>query len=117
MDFIGGQEMAKYTQKEWLNELRNRFGKDTKNWAFVCPACGKVSTVQEFLDAGADVNDSYQSCIGRFTGKGSPKEGQDGCNWAAYGLFGTCGKGDTVISEDGKEIDVFAMAPKPHNEA
>jgi len=36
-------------------------------WAFKCPACGKVSTIQEFKDAGADPNDAYQTCIGRHT--------------------------------------------------
>lgn len=99
-----------YKLDEWLKELENRFGEDKKKWAFVCPVCGKVSTVQEFLDAGANVNDSYQNCIGRFTGKGSPKKGELGCNWAAYGLLGNLGKGDTIISENGNETDVFAMA-------
>jgi len=103
----------KYTKKEWLAELENRFGKDQKNWAFVCPACGKISTVKEFNDVGANVNNAFQECIGRYTGKEAPtKENKGGCNWAAYGLFGTLTGGDIVTAEDGngKGFSVFYMA-------
>ncbi|OQA48395.1 MAG: hypothetical protein BWY46_01402 [Firmicutes bacterium ADurb.Bin300] len=101
----------KYTQEEWLAELKKRFGDDKTKWAFKCPACGKVSTGQEFKDAGAEPNDIYQTCIGRHTGKGSPtKDSKDGCDWAAFGLFGTLGKGDIVVTGEGKEIEVFSMA-------
>ncbi|MDI6789935.1 MAG: VVA0879 family protein [Thermodesulfobacteriota bacterium] len=97
----------KYTHTEWLSELKERFGDDLTKWAFVCPACGKVSTVQEFKDAGADPNDAYQTCIGRHTGKGSPtKNSKEGCNWAAFGLYG----GDVIVTEDKKEVPVFSMA-------
>ena len=103
----------KYTREEWLAELKRRFGDDSMKWAFKCPACGKVSTVQEFKDAGATPNDAYQTCIGRHTGKGSPtKNSKEGCNWAAFGLFGTLSEGDTVVTEDGEEITAFSMADK-----
>lgn len=103
----------KYTHPEWLAELKNRFGEDVMKWSFKCPACGKVSTMQEFKDAGAEPNDSYQTCIGRFTGKGSPtKDSKEGCNWAAFGLFGTLSGGDVIITEEGKEVPVFSMAER-----
>ena len=106
----------KYTHPEWLTELKNRFGEDMMKWAFKCPACGKVSTMQEFKDAGAEPNDSYQTCIGRFTGKGSPtKDSKEGCNWAAFGLLGTLSGGDVIITEAGKEVPVFSMADKPED--
>lgn len=106
----------KYTHPEWLTELKNRFGEDMMKWAFKCPACGKVSTMQEFKDAGAEPNDSYQTCIGRFTGKGSPtKDSKEGCNWAAFGLLGTLSGGDVIITEEGKEVPVFSMADKPED--
>lgn len=64
-------------------------------------------------NAGADPDDIYTNCIGRFTGKGSPqKNSKDGCNWAAYGLLGTLGKGDIVKLPDGKEVEVFKMAER-----
>jgi len=94
-----------------MKELKRRFGENMLDWSFVCPACGKVSTVRDFKNAGAQPNDSFQNCIGRFTGKGSPtKKSKDGCNWAAYGLFGTLDKGDVVVCEDGDSIQVFAMS-------
>lgn len=101
----------KYTHKEWLEELKRRFGENKMGWAFKCPACGKVSTLQDFKDVGATPDDAYATCIGRHTGKGSPKQtSKDGCNWAAFGLFGTVGRGDEVVTESGKVVEVFAMA-------
>jgi hypothetical protein len=104
--------MIKQTLKEWLDEGKERFGEDFTKWKFKCPACGHINTGQEFKDAGADPNDMYVNCIGRFTGKGSPQKGDSsGCNWAAYGLFGTLCKGRIVIKE-GKEIEVFDFAER-----
>jgi hypothetical protein len=60
-----------------------------------------------------DPFDAPQGCIGRTNGKGS-NNGKDqgfGCNWAAYGLLGTLGKGRTVIFSDGHESEVFDFAP------
>ena len=39
-----------------------------------------------------------------------------GCNWAAYGFFGTLGKGRLIIMEDGEEVEVFAFAGKEGEE-
>lgn len=103
--------MDNITQKDWMDEGRQLFGEDVKQWKFVCPMCGRIASVQDFLDAGADANDAFQECIGRHTGKGSPQEGDSsGCNWAAYGFFGTAGKGRKVIAEDGHEVEVFQFA-------
>ena len=101
----------KYTLEEWKAEGTKRFGKNIEDWKFICPACGKISSGREFKNAGAEPDDIYTNCIGRFTGKGSPqKNSKDGCNWAAYGLLGTLGKGDIVKLPDGTEIEVFKMA-------
>ena len=103
--------MKRTTLKEWQEEARARFGEDSRKWKFRCPACGHEQSIQEFLDIGADPNSAYQGCIGRRTGKGSPVEGDSsGCNWAAYGFFGTMGKGRIVIADDGEEVEVFAFA-------
>lgn len=102
--------MLKQTLKEWLDEGKERFGDDFTQWKFKCPACGHVNTGKEFKDLGIDLNNMYNECIGRHTGKGSPKKGDSsGCNWAAYGLFGTLGKGRIVLNE-GKESEVFDFA-------
>lgn len=102
------------TQQEWMDEGKSRFGEDFMNWKFQCPMCGHISSIKDFKDAGAnDPNCAYQECIGRYTGKGSPKEGDStGCNWAAYGLFGIPnGKGIIVTSdEDGTGTECFDFA-------
>ncbi len=56
--------------KQWLEEGKNLFG-DVKNWSFICPACKHISTVQDFIDVGAEANDAYVECIGRRNGKGA----------------------------------------------
>lgn len=84
-----------------------RFGEKTSQWKFVCPRCGNIQTPKDFLDVGLDKDRaaqlSYQDCIGRHT-----KE--KGCDWAAYGLFGTLEKGRIVITPEGKEVQVFDFA-------
>lgn len=71
------------TAAEWLAEGERLFGPDYTKWRFKCPHCGRVTTGQEFKDAGADTDDIYNNCIGRF-------DKSKGCDWAAYGLFDIC---------------------------
>lgn len=106
--------MEKQTLNEWMKEGKNHFGKDFNNWKFECPVCNHVSSIKEFKDLGADPNDAYQQCIGRINGKGTKNQTDlgNGCNWAAYGLFGTAGKGRIVITDEGKEVEVFNFAVK-----
>lgn len=103
-----------FTQKEWMEEGKKRFGEDIMKWKFKCPMCGHVASIQEFKDAGAeDPNCAYTECLGRYTGKGSPQKGDSsGCNWAAYGLFGIPNdKGIVVISEEsGYGVEVYPYA-------
>jgi hypothetical protein len=101
--------MVEYTEKEWKKIITERFGEDILDWKFRCPACGKITSGKEFKEAEAEANDIFQKCIGNFTGQGEPDPGnnQNGCNWKAYGLFKL---GDVVITDDGKEIDVFPIA-------
>ena len=108
--------MVKYSSvKEWQDEAVRRFGPDYLKWKFRCPMCGHVASIQDFKDVGADSpNVAYQECIGRYTGKGSPKEGDSsGCNWAAYGLFGIPREHDIVVADDGTEVHVYPMADAP----
>lgn len=98
---------------DWRADGEKRFGPDVKKWRFKCPMCGHVAAVQDFADAGAKdpANSAYEECLGRYTGKGSPKEGDSsGCNWAAYGLFGITKGGAYVFTgpEQGAHIFEFA---------
>ena len=100
--------MTKQTLEEWQAEMKTRF--ESKNAvAFVCPACGKVATIKEHMEAGGKPDDAPQQCIGRTTGLGTKnsKDEGNGCNWAAFGLFGTLGKGREVVFPDGKVVEVF----------
>ena len=99
--------------KDWLEEGRKRFG-EVKNWRFKCPMCGKEYSVQEFMDAGGGgPNSAYQECIGRYRHASPPNKengNPDGCDWCAYGLFGTAGKGRLIEAEDGTVVEVFHFA-------
>lgn len=91
-----------YTINEWQAELRRRFGDKPENYRFVCPHCGRVNRGSEFIERGAHADDVAQMCIGRVE-KGL------GCDWVAYGLFGTLFKGDAIIMADGRRKMVFPM--------
>ena len=105
--------MIEQTLKEWQDEMRERF-ESTEKVAFVCPACGRIATVQDHIDAGGEGADAPKNCIGRTNGKGT-RNGKDlgnGCNWAAYGLFRTLGKGRILTFVDGSLDEVFDYPPK-----
>lgn len=93
--------MKKMTIDEWRAEGERLFGSNPYDLKFVCPKCGQVSSGNDFKELGVEdaVNAMYVDCIGRHT-----KE--KGCNWAAYGLFGTLGKG---IQVGEKEQEVFSF--------
>jgi hypothetical protein len=109
----GAGKVKKYTLKEWQDEGERLFGNSPENWRFVCPACGRESTGREFKEAGADAEVMYKTCIGRHNGKGGKplksKTTPDVCDWAAFGLLGTLCKGNIVILDSGKEVEVFAF--------
>ena len=81
--------------EEWKAEATRRFGPDMLKWRFRCPMCGHVASVQDFKDAGAkSPNCAYQECLGRYTGKGTPKKGEH----------------DIVIVAPGDQVDVYPFA-------
>ena len=105
--------MKEFTLEQWKQEGTRRFGPDFMKWKIRCPMCGHVARIEDFKDAGAPSPDCAMSeCLGRYTGKGSPKEGDSsGCNWAAYGLFGIPRDDKYRITfPDGTQDDVFPFA-------
>lgn len=91
---------------------------------FKCPACGTLQSGEDFISAGAGKDfesvsaDLGFSCIGRFTGKGSPSDEKGkghGCNWTLGGLFRIHEL--EVIDQDGKVYPHFDLATKEEADA
>ena len=88
-------ERIKMTRKEWEAEGVRRFGENRKNWKFICPVCGHVASVQDYLDVKADDGDIGIACIGRYSKErifkafgSNPKNiKKSPCDYAGYGLF------------------------------
>ena len=70
-------------------------GVPREHFAFLCPMCKTVQSSADLIEAGAGQDfDSVRqylgfSCVGRFTGAGSPSKQAPGtgCNWTLGGLF------------------------------
>ena len=105
-------QRKRYTHAEWMAETRRRFGDDAMHWAFVCPSCGHVATVKDWMDAGASEGEAAFSCIGRRMP--NPKrlgEKTGPCNYAGGGLFHL--NPVIVVFPDGKERETFDFAEAP----
>ena len=84
--------------------------------ATVCPMCKTVQSARDLIAAGAGPDfkavQSYAgfSCIGRFTGAGSPRKKPDGkpCNWTLGGLFSLHEL--EIITPDGTHHPHFDLA-------
>lgn len=87
---------------EWKKMLDERFG-SPKEWKFVCPICGHVQSVQDFLDINVDANNVYHKCIGRF-------KADEGCDYTINGLIKICKT--AIIADDLNIVPVFEMAEK-----
>lgn len=93
------------TLEEWYAKGEELFGKDRKKWKFVCPSCGVVTAVEEWLENDAEGQVAF-SCIGRSKGsKNSIGSEKQPCNYAGGGLFAL--NPVDVIDEDGKVHSFF----------
>jgi len=101
--------MSEYTHEEWRAEAERRFGKDPKEWRFVCPACGYETKVSEWLEHDADKQVAF-SCVGRVNGHmDTPMGTKPGpCNYAGGGLFGL--NPVKVTYPNGETSSAFAFA-------
>ena len=104
--------MRTMTVSEFRDALRAQ-GVPTEDVALRCPMCGTVQSARDLIAAGAGLNfDEVErflgfSCVGRWTGAGSPRNAPDGkpCNWTLGGLFQTHKM--AVITEDGEHHPRF----------
>jgi hypothetical protein len=84
--------------------------------AFKCPMCGTIQSAHDLIRVGAgttfDEVSRYVafSCVGRWTGAGSPRRKPDGkpCNWTLGGLFQTHKL--EVVTWDGRRHPRFELA-------
>ena len=110
---------------EFLAEAEKRFGPNSADWKFVCPACGTSQSARDLVAAGVPKEkvDSYIgfSCIGRFTNQGDKgitmkqqgKPWNKGCNWTLGGLFSIH---ELTVIKDGVRHAHFDLAPAPRSE-
>ncbi len=111
--------VTKMTSREWQAEAVKRFGKDSKQWKFVCPTCKHVQSLQDFIDTGMDAWEARRmigfSCIGRVTKDAKDAfdalAGKGPCNYAGGGLFRL--NPVKVTQEDGTEHELFDFAEAP----
>ena len=111
-------ELVSMTEKEWQLQAIRLFGQDFLNWAFVCPVCANVQSVQDFKNIGEPhvmAHSVYQECIGRHIAGSKEAFSDDSrsgpCNYAGYGLFDL--RPIQIVMGDGSTQKVFAFASPP----
>jgi hypothetical protein len=108
--------MITMTLDEWHAALKAQ-GVEKEDLAFKCPMCGTIQSARDLIYVGAGPDfDTVQkylafSCIGRWTGAGSPRGIKDGkpCNWTLGGLFQTH-KLEVLVDDGGKRQPYFEPA-------
>lgn len=105
------------TVDEFREELKSQGVATIDDAAVVCPMCGTVQSIRSLMAAGAKRDEAERkiafSCIGRITGAGAFRPGQQdrkgaGCDWTLGGLFKI--HAIEVVTEDGVHHPRFAPA-------
>ncbi len=110
--------MKTMTLEEYHAALKAQGTKDHADLVMICPICGTLQTGNDLIRAGAgktfDDVEKYLgfSCVGRFTGAGSPRKSPDGepCNWTLGGLFQMHKL--EVVTPDGQRHPRFEVATR-----
>jgi len=107
--------MREITHDKWKEEATALFGPNPLAWRFVCPSCGHVASIDDWVKTGAK-NMAAFSCIGRITNpsQGAFVKGKGPCNYAGGGLIGL--NPVKVLFEDGKTTELFEFAKKAQGE-
>lgn len=108
--------MNTMTLQEFHEALKAQGVSSHMDFALKCPMCGTVQSGVDLIAAGAgadfDAVEKYLgfSCVGRWTGAGSPRKAPDGkpCNWTLGGLFSLHKL--EVVTPDGKRHPRFEPA-------
>lgn len=108
--------MKKLTLDEYKRALLAQGVGSHEHFAMKCPMCQTIQSAADLIAAGAGADfyavEKYLgfSCVGRFTGAGTPRRKPDGkpCNWTLGGLFALHKL--VVVTPDGKEHPRFELA-------
>lgn len=108
--------MKTLTLQEFHAALQAQGVDSREHFAVKCPMCGTVQSAADLIAAGAGTDfeavEAYLgfSCVGRFTGGGSPRKESDGrpCDWTLGGLF-KLHKLEVVLP-DGRAFPTFEPA-------
>ena len=100
--------MKKLSFEEWKDKAIELFGKDSKDWRFVCPSCGHIQSVKSVLEHNPSLDpNNIQNWI-NYNCEGRYNEGE-GCDWTLGGLF-KIHKLEIIYL--GKEIPSFEFVKK-----
>ena len=107
---MSNNEHRTLSQVDWLAEGVSRFGEDKMNWRFVCPLCGHIASVQDWIDVDAPDGAIAFSCVGRwiFDSNEIADESPGPCTYSGGGFFKL--NPVHVITDDGKEARFFEFA-------
>lgn len=78
--------MRTLTHKEWRDRGAELFGKDSRDWKFICLACGNIQSIREVCERMPNLDPKevagwiHSGCEGRINRK-------RGCNWTLNGLL------------------------------
>lgn len=98
--------MERLSYEEWVDKAMELFGKDRKDWKFVCPICGHIQSIKSVLEHNPSLNpEDIQKWI-HYSCEGRANEGQ-GCYWTLGGIFKIH---KVEISYLGKDIPSFEFA-------
>ncbi|MFA5389652.1 MAG: VVA0879 family protein [Candidatus Omnitrophota bacterium] len=124
---IRANQLRIYGYEDWIKEANDLFGTDRRNWKFICPVCGHVAAVADFLpfeEKGATPESALFNCIGRYAGckrkafdKGDPAA-PGPCDYSSGGIFDL--RPVAIIMDDGSILRAFdfvrAESPgEPHD--
>ena len=100
--------MKKLHHEEWIDKAIELFGKDSKEWKFVCPSCGHKQSVKSVVQNNPSLNPEDVENWIHYNCEGRINEGE-GCNWTLGGLFKIH---ELEIDYFGKIIQSFEFAKK-----
>lgn len=108
--------MKTMTLEQFHAECKAQGVKSREHISGICPMCGTVQSARDLIAVGAGTDfDSVEkyllfSCVGRFTGAGSPRKKPDGkpCNWTLGGLLSLHKM--EVMTPDGEHHPRFELA-------